>query len=104
MTLLRDRKESLLLSTAGHHPSHCSASRNFSDRLLTQRARPSLGRSSLRPPLAPAGGFETAYSTNRRDAIENIVDADPVAARVREIMANRARKVSDESCRGVFAA
>ena len=39
----------------------------------------------------PAGTFETAYSNNRRDAIENIVDADPVAARVREIMADRAQ-------------
>ena len=32
----------------------------------------------------PEGAFEAAYSNNRRDAIENIVDADPVAARVRE--------------------
>jgi hypothetical protein len=33
----------------------------------------------------PAGTLETAYSNNRRDAIENIVDA------VREIMADRAQ-------------
>src|SRR6476661_5102491 len=39
----------------------------------------------------PEGVFETAYSNNRRDAIENIVDADPVAALVREIMADRAQ-------------
>ena len=39
----------------------------------------------------PAGTFEAAYSNNRRDAIENIVDADPVAAHVREIMADRAQ-------------
>ena len=39
----------------------------------------------------PAGTFETAYSNNRRDAIENSVDADSVAARVREIMADRAQ-------------
>ena len=39
----------------------------------------------------PAGTLETAYSTNRRAAIENIVDADPVAARVREIMADKAQ-------------
>jgi hypothetical protein len=39
----------------------------------------------------PAGTFETAYSTNRRDVVENIVDADPVAARVREIMADKAQ-------------
>jgi hypothetical protein len=39
----------------------------------------------------PAGTLETAYSNNRRDAIENIVDADPVAAHVREIMLDRAQ-------------
>ena len=39
----------------------------------------------------PAGTLEAAYSNNRRDAIENIVDADPVAAHVREIMADRAQ-------------
>jgi hypothetical protein len=39
----------------------------------------------------PAGTLETAYSNNRRDAIENIIDADPVAACVREIMADRAQ-------------
>jgi hypothetical protein len=39
----------------------------------------------------PDGAFEAAYSNNRRDAIENIVEADPVAARVREIMADRAQ-------------
>ena len=38
----------------------------------------------------PAGTLETAYSNNRRNAVESIVDADPVAARVREIMADRA--------------
>ena len=37
----------------------------------------------------PAGTLETAYFNNRRDAVENIIDADPVAARVREIMADR---------------
>ena len=39
----------------------------------------------------PAGTLEAAYSNNRRDAIENIVAADPVAALVREIMADRAQ-------------
>jgi hypothetical protein len=33
--------------------------------------------------------LEAAYSNNRRDAIENIIDIDPVAALVREIMADR---------------
>ena len=39
----------------------------------------------------PAGTLETAYSNNRRNAVENIVDADPVAAHVRELMADRAQ-------------
>jgi len=41
--------------------------------------------------FSPAGAFEAAYSNNRRDAIENIVDADPAAALVREMMADRAQ-------------
>jgi hypothetical protein len=39
----------------------------------------------------PVGTLEAAYSNNRRVATENIVDADPVAACVREIMADRAQ-------------
>jgi hypothetical protein len=39
----------------------------------------------------PAGAFETAYSNNRRDAIENMIEAEPVAACVREIMADKAQ-------------
>jgi hypothetical protein len=31
----------------------------------------------------PEGAFEAAYSNNRRDAIENVAEADPVAAHVR---------------------
>jgi len=36
-----------------------------------------------------AGTFARAYEANRRAAIEGIIDADPVAACVREIMAER---------------
>jgi hypothetical protein len=36
----------------------------------------------------PAGTFMQAYQANRRAAIENLIDADPVAAWVRQIMAN----------------
>jgi hypothetical protein len=39
--------------------------------------------------LWPAGTFARAYSTNRRTAIEGMIDADPIAACVREIMAER---------------
>jgi hypothetical protein len=37
----------------------------------------------------PVGTFDAAYSMNRRDAIENVIDIDPVAALVREIMAEK---------------
>jgi hypothetical protein len=38
----------------------------------------------------PAGTFLRAYEANRRAAIETVVEADPVAARVRDIMAAQA--------------
>src|SRR6516164_9001704 len=37
----------------------------------------------------PAGTFARAYQANRRAAVEDLIEADPVAARVRTIMANR---------------
>jgi len=37
----------------------------------------------------PAGSFARAYQVNRTAAIEDLIDTDPVAARVREIMAAR---------------
>jgi hypothetical protein len=37
----------------------------------------------------PGGMFEAAYRKNRRAAIEDVIDADPVAACVQEIMATR---------------
>jgi hypothetical protein len=37
----------------------------------------------------PAGTFVRAYLANRKAALEDLIDADPVAARVRQIMANR---------------
>jgi hypothetical protein len=39
--------------------------------------------------LWPAGTFARAYQANRRAAIEDLIDVDPVAARIRQIMANR---------------
>jgi hypothetical protein len=39
--------------------------------------------------LWPAGTFNHAYAANRRAAIAGVIDADPVAAAVREIMTER---------------
>jgi hypothetical protein len=43
----------------------------------------------LRTALWPAGTFARVYGANRRTAIEGMIDADPVAACVRGIMAER---------------
>jgi hypothetical protein len=37
----------------------------------------------------PAGTFARAYEANRRAAIESVIDTDPVATCVREIMTDR---------------
>jgi hypothetical protein len=55
--------------------------------VLWPRARSQPCESAFRP----AGTLEVAYSINWRDAIENIIDIDPVAALVREIMQDRAQ-------------
>ena len=39
--------------------------------------------------LWPAGTFARTYEANRRAAVESMIDADPVASCVREIMAQR---------------
>ena len=39
--------------------------------------------------LWPAGTFARAYEANRKAAIEAVIDADPVAARVRDIIAGQ---------------
>jgi hypothetical protein len=39
--------------------------------------------------LWPSGTFTRAYGANRRSAVESALEADPVAAQVREIMAER---------------
>jgi len=37
----------------------------------------------------PTGTFARAYQANRRAAIEDLIDVDPLAAGIRQIMANR---------------
>src|SRR6202043_1382799 len=39
--------------------------------------------------LWPAGTFTRAYTANRKTAIEEVVDTDPIATSVREIMSER---------------
>jgi hypothetical protein len=45
----------------------------------------------------PPGTFMRAYDANRRAAIEGVIEADPVAAFVREIMAERSAWVGKAS-------
>jgi hypothetical protein len=45
----------------------------------------------------PAGTFARAYQANRRAAIEDLIDVDPIAARIRQIMANRSTWIGSAS-------
>ena len=47
--------------------------------------------------LWPAGTVARAYSANRRGAIESVIEADPVAACVRELMVNQDQWVGTAS-------
>ena len=48
-----------------------------------------LWATACEPGFCPGSGFLHAYKANRRSAIEDVVDADPLAARIRDIMAER---------------
>ena len=48
-----------------------------------------LWAAACEPALWPAGTFARAYTSNRRAAIESIIEADPIATCVRTMMANR---------------
>ena len=56
---------------------------------LPRMADFALWATACEPAFCPAGGFLHAYKANRRSAIEEVVEADPVAARIRDIMAER---------------
>ena len=56
---------------------------------LPRMADFALWATACEPVFCPASGFLHAYKANRRSAIEDVVDADPVAARIRDIMAER---------------
>src|ERR1700756_3911287 len=55
--------------------------RDALDRCMTSRARINPGRN--------AGTFWSAYCGNREEAVEGVIDADPIAAAVRAVMAMR---------------
>src|SRR3974390_2283279 len=56
---------------------------------LPRMADFALWATACEPALWPVGTFARAYAANRRAALENIIEADPVANRVRTMMANR---------------
>jgi hypothetical protein len=84
--LARPRLLGSLLNAATH------GLRNLSDIHLDQLPRMgdfALWATACETAFRPAGTFARAYQANRRAAIEDLIDADPVAARVRELMASR---------------
>jgi putative DNA primase/helicase len=64
--------------------------RNVADSYARARR---IGRAACETVLWPAGTFARAYAANRRAAIESVIDADPVASCVREIMAQRKTRI-----------
>jgi hypothetical protein len=56
---------------------------------LPRMADFALWATACEPALWPAGTFARAYAANRRAAIDSIIEADPIASRIRGIMANR---------------
>jgi hypothetical protein len=64
---------------------------DFGDRLqpLPRMADFTIWATACETALWPAGTFAQAYEANRRAAVESIIDADPVASCVREIIAQR---------------
>jgi hypothetical protein len=56
---------------------------------LPRMADFALWATACEPALWPAGTFNRAYAANRKAAIENIIDADPITAFVRELMNER---------------
>jgi hypothetical protein len=83
--LARPRILGALLDAAAHGLQMLP---RMSFRRLPRMADFALWATACEGAFRPAGTLETAYYNNRRDAIENIVDADPV---VRELMADRAQ-------------
>ena len=78
MTSLRDAAAHGLRNVAGIHLEELPRMADFA-----------LWATACETAFWPAGTFAQAYQANRRAAIEDLIDADPVAAWVREIMANR---------------
>jgi hypothetical protein len=56
---------------------------------LPRMADFALWAAACEPALWPAGTFARAYTSNRRAAIESIIEADPIATCVRTMMVNR---------------
>jgi hypothetical protein len=86
--MARPRILGALLDAAAHG---LRAFSGFDRRLekLPRMADFTLWASACEIALWPAGTFARAYEANRRAAIESMIDADPLASCVREIMAQR---------------
>src|SRR5262249_46634497 len=57
---------------------------------LPRMADFALWAAACEPAFWPAGTFEAAYRTNRDEAVDSVIDADPVASAIRTIMSSRA--------------
>jgi hypothetical protein len=85
--IARPRILGALLDAAAHGLRAVSGFRR--DEKLPRMADLTLWATACETAFWPAGTFARAYEANRRAAIETMIDADPVASCVREIVARR---------------
>jgi hypothetical protein len=92
--LVRPRILGSLLEAAAHGLRKLPS---LSLRQLPRMADFALWATACETAFWPAGTFARAYRANRKAAIEDLIDADPVAARVREMMAERPTRAGTAS-------
>jgi hypothetical protein len=84
--LARPRILGILLDAAAHGLRTMSS---IELRRLPRMADFAVWAMACETPLWPAGTFARAYAANRKAAIESIIEADPLAAFVRDLMSSR---------------
>jgi len=85
-----ERKRPLILGALLNATAHGLNMRSrIRPEALPRMADFALWASACETALWPAGTVARAYAANRRSAIEGIIDSDPIAACVRELMTSR---------------
>jgi NAD(P)-dependent dehydrogenase (short-subunit alcohol dehydrogenase family) len=82
-------QDGLEFTFALNHIAYFVLTEGLRERILASRPDFALWARACETALWPAGSFARAYAANRTAAIEGLIEADPVATCVRELMAER---------------